>query len=78
MPSPLFTFLAGRGCHVPGGPSVHGRLEKLTVSISPKMLEEVESIVKGSGYWLSAVDFIREATAEKIERWKAEHSTQSK
>ncbi len=29
--------------------------------------------MKDTGYWLSVVDFIREGTVEKLERWKKEH-----
>lgn len=29
--------------------------------------------MKDTGYWLSVVDFIREGTVEKLERWKQEH-----
>ena len=59
---------------MPGATSVHGRLQPFTVNIPPVLARELEDLVKETGYWLSVVDFIREGTVEKLERWKREHA----
>ena len=38
-----------------------------------RLMDELEELVKETGYWLSVVDFIREGTVEKLERWKKDH-----
>jgi hypothetical protein len=63
---------------VPGGPSVHGRLQPFTVNLPPNLAKELEQLVKETGYWLSVVDFMREGTVEKLERWKRDHQPTGK
>jgi Arc/MetJ-type ribon-helix-helix transcriptional regulator len=43
------------------------------VNLPPNLAKELEELVKETGYWLSVVDFMREGTVEKLERWKRDH-----
>jgi metal-responsive CopG/Arc/MetJ family transcriptional regulator len=74
----LFTSTDADRWPMPGGPNVHGRLEKLTLSLPTPLASEIAALVKDTGYWLSSVDFIREATIEKLERWKKDHPPESR
>ena len=47
--------------------------EKVTLTLPVTLAAEVEEVVRSDGGYLSALDFIREATREKLERWKKEH-----
>ena len=44
---------------------------RLQVSLPLGLYEEVEQIVKQGRRWLSAVDFVRWATGNEVERWKS-------
>ncbi len=48
-------------------------VEKVTVTLPKGLYDEVVSIVRAGQGWLSAIDFLREAAKEKVERWKKEH-----
>jgi Arc/MetJ-type ribon-helix-helix transcriptional regulator len=50
-----------------------GGVERLSVTLTKSLTGEIEHLVHDTGYWLSVVDFIREATVEKLERWKRDH-----
>lgn len=68
----------GRACNrVPGAardsPRSAGPKISLSVTLPERLVGELEELVKDTGYWLSVVDFIREGTVEKLERWKKEH-----
>ncbi|MCI4324875.1 MAG: hypothetical protein L3K00_03185 [Thermoplasmata archaeon] len=43
------------------------------MTLSKPLADELEKLVLETGYWLSIVDFIREGTVEKLERWKQAH-----
>ncbi len=58
---------------MPGQGRGHSPPEKVTVTFPATLLAELEEIVRATGYWLSVVDFVREGTVEKLERWKREH-----
>jgi Arc/MetJ-type ribon-helix-helix transcriptional regulator len=62
---------------VPGAardsPRIAGPKISLSVTLPERLVGELEELVKDTGYWLSVVDFIREGTVEKLERWKQEH-----
>ena len=47
--------------------------EKVTLTLPVTLAAEVEEVVRSDGGYLSALDFIREATREKLDRWKKEH-----
>ena len=59
--------------HVPAAAKGRVRLEKVQVGIPEGVYREIEAAVRGSGQWMSVVDFLREAAKEKLERWKKEH-----
>lgn len=58
---------------MPGQGRGHSPPEKVTVTFPASFLKELEELVLSTGYWLSVVDFVREGTVEKLERWKREH-----
>jgi Arc/MetJ-type ribon-helix-helix transcriptional regulator len=63
---------------VPAPGRGHGSIDRVTVTFSKPLVDELEKLVKETGYWLSVVDFIREGTVEKLERWKKEHPKEAK
>ena len=58
---------------MPGRGRGHVPPQKVTVTFPAQLVGELEQLVKETGYWLSVVDFIREGTVEKLERWKKDH-----
>jgi metal-responsive CopG/Arc/MetJ family transcriptional regulator len=50
------------------------RGEKVNVLIPEGMISQVDEIMKKDASWISVQEFIRQAVAEKIERWKKEHA----
>ena len=56
---------------MPGPKKSRVPVEKLTVTLPQGMYQEVIGIINVEHGWLSAIDFIREATKEKVDRWKS-------
>ena len=46
-------------------------LEKVTLAIPAELYSDVSSIVKTGRRWISEADFIRNAIANEVERWKS-------
>jgi Arc/MetJ-type ribon-helix-helix transcriptional regulator len=44
----------------------------LSISLPASLVEEVERVVEGLGYWPNKTAFIREAVMEKLERYRRE------
>ena len=51
-------------------------VEKVTVTLPATLYREISEVVRSDGGWLSSIDFIREASREKLERYKAAHGGQ--
>lgn len=49
-----------------------GRRPYLSISLPASLVEEVERVVEGLGYWPNKTAFIREAVMEKLERYRRE------
>lgn len=46
-------------------------LKKVTLAMPEELYTEVEHIVRIGRRWISEADFIRNAVANEVERWKA-------
>ncbi len=46
-------------------------LKKVTLAMPEELYTEVEHIVRVGRRWISEADFIRNAVANEVERWKA-------
>ena len=47
--------------------------KKKNILIPDGMVRDIEEIVESSQSWISLQEFIRQAIAEKIDRWKKEN-----
>ena len=48
-------------------------LHKMNLALPQDLYDEVTQIVRGSRRWISEADFIRNAVANEVDRWRRDH-----